>query len=61
MFPGLWEGWVDRALAMPSAGRLRLSPDGLLLLDRLLGEVVERMREAPIGGLQVEWPDAAPP
>ncbi|MGO9308671.1 MAG: coproporphyrinogen-III oxidase family protein [Spirochaetia bacterium] len=60
MFPGLWEGWINRGLALPAEGALRLHADGLLLLDRLLGEVVESMRRTPIKGLHVEWPDAAP-
>jgi len=56
LFPGVWEGWIARGLALPPDDSLRLSPDGLLLLDRLLGEVVDKMEEAPPGNLRIQWP-----
>jgi oxygen-independent coproporphyrinogen-3 oxidase len=55
-FPGLWEAWVARGLALPPDGSLKLSTDGLLILDRLLREVVEKLHEAPIKDLRVKWP-----
>ncbi len=56
LFPGLWEGWVARGLALPLQGSLRLSPGGILLLDRLLGDVVDRLPDAARSGLGVSWP-----
>jgi oxygen-independent coproporphyrinogen-3 oxidase len=56
MFPGLWEGWTARGLAMPPDGSLRLTPDGLLLLDRLLGEVFETMQQSSPEEVRVQWP-----
>lgn len=58
LFPGLWEGWVSRGLALPPEGTLRLSEAGLLLLDRLLGEAFELRETAPLQGLHVRWPAA---
>jgi coproporphyrinogen III oxidase-like Fe-S oxidoreductase len=56
LFPGLWEGWVSRGLAQPPDGTLRLSESGLLLLDRLLGELFELRQESSPGNLRVHWP-----
>jgi oxygen-independent coproporphyrinogen-3 oxidase len=56
LFPGLWEGWVARGLAMPPDGSLRLSPDGLLLLDRLLREVFEMKLQSSPEEVRVQWP-----
>jgi oxygen-independent coproporphyrinogen-3 oxidase len=55
-FPGVWEGWVSRGLALPPDGSLKLSPDGLLLLDRLLGDIVARLPDVERSGLSVSWP-----
>jgi oxygen-independent coproporphyrinogen-3 oxidase len=56
LFPGLWEEWSLRSLALPPGAFLRLTPEGLLLLDRLLGEVVDRLPEVAGSGLNVTWP-----
>jgi oxygen-independent coproporphyrinogen-3 oxidase len=56
LLPGVWEGWVGRGLALPPDGSLRLSPDGLLLLDMLLREVVDAMRRTSFANLRLEWP-----
>jgi oxygen-independent coproporphyrinogen III oxidase len=57
LFPGLWEGWVFRGLALPADGALRLSEPGLLLLDRLLGELFEQRRKSFLDDLHVKWPE----
>jgi oxygen-independent coproporphyrinogen III oxidase len=56
LFPGVWEGWVDRGLALPPDGTLRLSPDGLPLLDMLLRELFEAMRRSSPENLRLQWP-----
>jgi len=56
LFPGLWEGWVARGLALPPDGSLRLSADGLLLLDRLLREVFEMKLPSSPEQMHVRWP-----
>jgi len=56
LFPGLWEAWVSRGLALPPDGALRLSPNGLLLLDRLLREVAEMTAKPRLKTLLVHWP-----
>jgi oxygen-independent coproporphyrinogen-3 oxidase len=56
LVPGVWESWVVRGLALPLDGFLRLSPRGLLLLDRLLHEVVEGIQRSSLENLRLEWP-----
>jgi oxygen-independent coproporphyrinogen-3 oxidase len=56
LLPGVWEGWVDRGLALPMDGFLRLSSSGLLLLDLLLHEVVEAIQRSSLKNLHLEWP-----
>jgi hypothetical protein len=41
---------------MPPDGSLRLSPDGLLLLDRLLREVFEMKLQSSPEEVRVQWP-----
>ncbi len=55
-FPGLWNAWVEQGWAVPEKGVLRLSDRGILLLDYLLGQVVERLGESGVEGLSVSWP-----
>ena len=55
LFPGLWEGWVARGLAVPPDGSLRLTTDGLLLLDRPLGEVFQRELTSSPEQMRVRW------
>jgi oxygen-independent coproporphyrinogen-3 oxidase len=55
-FPGLWDGWVARGLALPPDGSLRLTTDGLLILDRLLGEVFDMKLPSSPGDIGVQWP-----
>jgi oxygen-independent coproporphyrinogen III oxidase len=55
LFPGLWERWVGHGQAHAFDGRWRLTPAGLLILDHLLGEVVDKLpREIDRG--TVTWP-----
>jgi oxygen-independent coproporphyrinogen-3 oxidase len=61
LFPGLWEGWVDRGLAAASTDTLSLSPEGLLVLDRLLADVLDLLPAAARGGLSLSWPQSAVP
>lgn len=56
LFPGLWEDWVSRGLAVPPDGSLRLTDAGLLLLDRLLGELFERREKSSPEKLLLHWP-----
>ena len=56
IFPGLWAMWVERGLALPPGDRLRLSEQGRLLLDPLLGEVARRTRDTRLSQLSVRWP-----
>lgn len=55
--PGIWAGWVRRGLASPDTGSLRLTDRGLLLLDRLLGELAQAMRAGGLPAVTVRWPD----
>ena len=55
-FPGLWEGWVARGCALPPDGSLRLTTDGLLILDRLLSEVFEMKLPSSPELMRVRWP-----
>jgi oxygen-independent coproporphyrinogen-3 oxidase len=54
IIPGVWERWVSQGRAHPPSDRLRLTDDGLLLLDLLIGEVIDAC--APWRGAQVVWP-----
>jgi oxygen-independent coproporphyrinogen III oxidase len=56
VFPGLWESWVSRGLAVPPDGALRLSEPGLLLLDRLLIEVLDWREKSFPMDLRLQWP-----
>ena len=56
MFPGLWSTWVERGLAEPQLSSLRLSDGGRLVLDALLGEIVERLAAPAVAGLTIRWP-----
>jgi oxygen-independent coproporphyrinogen-3 oxidase len=56
LFPGVWEDWVSRGLAVPPNGTLMLTDAGLLLLDRLLGELFERREKSSPESLQLHWP-----
>jgi oxygen-independent coproporphyrinogen III oxidase len=54
LFPALWHAWMDRGLVLPQDTSLRLSDRGRLVLDRLLGEIAERL--AAIDEPSVRWP-----
>ena len=56
LFPGLWDSWVDRGLAAPAQSSLHLKDSGRMILDRLLGDVVERLGSLDPGRLSVHWP-----
>jgi oxygen-independent coproporphyrinogen-3 oxidase len=68
LFPGLWQRWVERGLAQPaehpvvSHSRLRLSEPGRLILNSLMAEVADRVRDPALGALaalpalEVRWP-----
>jgi oxygen-independent coproporphyrinogen-3 oxidase len=59
LVPGLWHRWVQRGLAAPDAGRLRLTDRGLLMLDRLLRELAGDLCESGPPEAPIEWPDRA--
>jgi oxygen-independent coproporphyrinogen-3 oxidase len=61
LLPGLWEGWVRKGWAEPLMttsldGAMRLSPIGMMLLDRLLGEAAGRISTESLSDLTVTWP-----
>jgi oxygen-independent coproporphyrinogen-3 oxidase len=56
VFPGLWSTWVARGFAEPQQSSLRLSAGGRLVLDALLGEIVERLTTPAVAGLAICWP-----
>lgn len=58
LFPGLWERWLEQGLALQVTDRLRLSSEGILLLDRLLGQVMDRLDDPRLDQLRVEWPSS---
>jgi oxygen-independent coproporphyrinogen III oxidase len=57
LFPGLWERWMEKGWADPPGERVRLTEQGLLLLDHLIGEAIEARSVASEGrDLPVFWP-----
>ena len=61
LLPGLWEGWVGNgwAEALPSPcsdGAMRLLPQGLMLLDHLLGEAAGIISAKTLENRDVAWP-----
>ncbi len=55
IFPGLWEQWVSAGNAAPFDGTWRLTSAGLMILDYLLGKMVDRLpRDLGRGALR--WP-----
>jgi oxygen-independent coproporphyrinogen-3 oxidase len=56
LYPTLWDSWVQRGLAEPQVSALRLSERGRLVLDALLGELVERPVAPAVGRLTLRWP-----
>jgi len=61
LFPGLWDDWVHRGHAVPygpAAQRTRrLTPEGLMILDHLLGIVMERLPRERVDAAGVRWPE----
>lgn len=60
LFPGLWEDWLSKGWAMPATDRLRLSPEGMLLLDHLLSQVLDRLDSSQLDRLHLVWPSSEP-
>ncbi len=56
LFPGLWESWVEQGHAAAFDGSWRLTPSGLMILDHLLGEIVERLPRRQVDSAGVSWP-----
>jgi len=56
LFPGLWEQWIEQGHAAPFDGSWRLTPSGLMILDHLLGEIVERLPREEVDSAGVSWP-----
>jgi oxygen-independent coproporphyrinogen III oxidase len=56
LFPGLWSRWVERGLALPVDGRLRLSDQGRMVLDPLLSEIADRVLDPRLPSPEVSWP-----
>jgi len=56
LFPGLWEKWCAEGHAEPPGGNLRLTESGRMMLDRLLGELAERLARDGLALLDVSWP-----
>lgn len=58
--PGVWTDWVRKGFAWPVADALRLTDRGMLVLDRLLGELADALRAVGPPAIGVRWPDRAP-
>ncbi len=63
LFPGLWQDWVARGYAVPfdgvSRASRRLTPEGLMILDHLLGIVMDRLPRDRLDAVAVRWPEPA--
>jgi oxygen-independent coproporphyrinogen-3 oxidase len=55
-FPGLWNRWSAEGLAESPRGSLRLTESGRLVLDRLLGELAERVAGEGLPSIALSWP-----
>jgi oxygen-independent coproporphyrinogen-3 oxidase len=56
LFPELWSRWEAKGLAAPARKALRLTDQGRLFLDTLLGEVVDAVDAPAMPALAVSWP-----
>jgi oxygen-independent coproporphyrinogen III oxidase len=56
LFPGLWRRWEVQGLAFPARDVLRLTDQGRLFLDALLGDVVDEAHAHAMPALAVSWP-----
>ena len=56
IFPGLWDRWVTRGLALPPDARLKLTERGRCVLDALLGQIVENLAIPEMPDLLLRWP-----
>jgi oxygen-independent coproporphyrinogen III oxidase len=55
-FPGIWERWTGEGLAEQPRANMRLTESGRLVLDRLLGEIAERIASPDMAPPSVSWP-----
>jgi oxygen-independent coproporphyrinogen III oxidase len=56
LFPGLWGRWEGRGLAASPGPMLHLTDAGRMILDALLGEVLEMLHGPAMPVLQGAWP-----
>jgi oxygen-independent coproporphyrinogen-3 oxidase len=56
LFPGLWGRWEGRGLADSPGRTLHLTERGRMILDALLGEVLETLHAPTVPALEVSWP-----
>ncbi len=56
LFPGLWARWEEKGLASPTREALRLTEQGRMFLDALLGEVIDCVDPSTMPALAVSWP-----
>ncbi len=58
LLPGLWEQWERKGWAVPEEGgpRIRLTGDGLMLLDLLLADAAVQIERDGLPELAVQWP-----
>jgi oxygen-independent coproporphyrinogen III oxidase len=56
LLSGIWERWMEKGWAEPPGDRIQLTTQGLLLLDRLIGEMIETRDSADAPALRLSWP-----
>ena len=67
LWPGLWNRWVSAGWALPATDSLRLTEDGMMLLDTLVEELIGARRTHgaglrggrdidPVTDIRLSWP-----
>jgi len=63
LVPGLWDEWVRQGNAAPlqaAGGARRLTPQGIMILDHLLGTLMDRLPRKQVDAAGVRWPHRGP-